>query len=109
MQSEPSRHVIPLWSYIANLELYKGERDHNDTTAMQLIQSGSKMCRRCFNAYEKCTKLINSLRASIAKVHVADVIGKEAEPDNSKNAAAMLPPPPKRIAICQTLQQLHLM
>ena len=35
MQSEPSCHVIPLWSYIANLELYKGERDHNDTTAKQ--------------------------------------------------------------------------
>ena len=51
-------------------------------------------------AYEKCTKLIYLLWASIATEHVADVIGKELEPDNSKNGAAMLLPPPMRIAIC---------
>ena len=39
LQSELSQHVIPLWTHIFNLELYKGERDQNDTRAMQLVHS----------------------------------------------------------------------
>ena len=56
------------------------------------------MCRKCFTAYDRCTKQIGTLRASIAKV--ADVIDDGSESDNSENGAAMLPPLPKRVAVC---------
>ena len=56
------------------------------------------MCRKWFTSYDRATKQIGTLRASIAKV--ADVIDNGSESDNSENGAAMLPPLPKRVAVC---------
>ena len=84
---------IPLLSHLVNLEM---ERDRNDVRAMQLVHSGAKMCRKCFTAYDRCTKQLSSLRASLGKL--AQKIHNES--DNSENGAAMLIPPPKGVAVC---------
>ena len=95
LQSESSQHIIPLWSHIFNLELQKGE---SGSRASGLVRAGAKLCRKFFNAYEKCTKLIDTLRASIAKVE--DMLELHEADTESENNTVMLPPPPKRVAVC---------
>ena len=90
LQSEASQQVIPLWIHILNLE---GQRE--DTKARQLVEAGARMCRKCFTAYERCTKQISLLRNSISKV--VAMFSDTPESDDSNSGAR--PPPPKRLAI----------
>ena len=98
LQSEQSRHVITLWSYIFNLEVQNTERETSDRRAQSLVDAGGRMCRKCFTAYDKCTQMIVTLRKSIG--NIADVIGNESESDNSDDGASLRPPAPKRVAFC---------
>lgn len=92
LQSEVSQSVVPLWKHILNLE------GQNDTSrASELVEVGARMCRKCFTAYERCTKQITSLRKSISKVVV--LLNDNSESDDSDSSAETRPPPPKRLAI----------
>ena len=77
LQSEASQQVMPLWIHILNLE---GQRE--DTKARQLVEAGVRMFRKCFTAYERCTKQISLLRNSISKV-VAFFNTPESDDSNS--------------------------
>ena len=85
LQSEVSQHVIPLSMHMEG----KGE-----TNSGQLVRAGARMCRRCFSAYDRCTKQITLLRKSISKV-----LDNGSESDNCNTGDPPLPPPPKRLAI----------
>ena len=64
---------------------------------MQLVDSGGKMCRKCFSDYDRCTKLISTLRKSLAKI--GDFIDRDSSSD-SEGTAEMQPPALKRVATC---------
>ena len=41
-----------------------------ETNSGQLVRAGARMCRRCFSAYDRCTKQITLLRKSISRYNV---------------------------------------
>ena len=51
------------------------------------------MCRKCFSAYERCTKIMHTLKQDVAKVH--DVTHANMSTDN----AFLTPPTPKKLAV----------
>ena len=53
------------------------------------------MCRKCFNAYEKCARLINDLRNKATKVGEVLGISSACSDDHS----SLVIPPPKRVAL----------
>lgn len=91
LQSEVSQHVVPLWKHILNLE-----GQNHTSRARKLVEAGARMGRKCFTAYERCTKQITSLRKSISKVVV--LLNDNSESEDSDSSAETRPPP-KRLAI----------
>ena len=65
LYSDASEHVRPLWCELFDKELVsKGI----ELQAQRLITSESgKMCRKCFAMFERCAKLLDSIRLDVAK------------------------------------------
>lgn len=93
--SDATSHVIPLWTHIVHLE-----GKVTEGRAKKLVKAGARMCRKCFTAYERCTKLMSVLQKSIANV-VSSMQGDSSESDESDDHCEppTQPPPPKRLAI----------
>ena len=92
LKSEASRHIIPLWTYILSQEL-QGERV---ISGINLVNRGGKICRTCFSAYDRCTKLMDTLRSSISQV--AELLQDSCTVEDP--VIALEPPAPKRVAVC---------
>lgn len=64
LQSDASKDVLPLWSSHFRDVVNRGGMNV-DVSA--LVKSGGKMCRRCFTAIQRCSKLLNEVKARIQK------------------------------------------
>ena len=65
LYTDASKHVKPLWCKLFDEEL---ENRGMEAQAQGLITSSSgKMCRRCFTVFERCAKLLNSVKQDVAK------------------------------------------
>lgn len=60
--SDSSRTVLPLWSYLFKEELnVRGM----SLDPFDLVRSGGKVCRKCFTALERSSKLLAELKDKI--------------------------------------------
>lgn len=61
------------------------------------------MCRKCFTTYDKATKMISSLRQSLAKavevLYESTCTDESTSDSDGENGNIALPPAPKRAAI----------
>ena len=57
------------------------------------MTDGGKICRKCFSAYERCTKIMHALKHDVAKA--LDVIHANMSTEN----AFLAPPAPKKLAV----------
>ena len=64
LETDSCQHVVPLWSQLFNDELQSREMD---ALPSQLLRSGGKMCRRCFQTFERCTKLLDTVKSNVKK------------------------------------------
>ena len=88
LQSESSRNVLPLWSSLFGEEV-QGRGVEVDV--MDFVRSGGKVCRSCFVALEKCTKILEGAKDSMRKaVDVGLNVGPGAQQQNSR--AFYIPP-----------------
>ena len=64
VRTTSSRHVVPLWS-----SLMKEEIDSRGAAlvAQSLIHDDGRMCRQCFNTFERASKLWEALKCNISK------------------------------------------
>ena len=61
LQTDASKHVLPLITHVLNEELKKlGYQD--DEFCNRLIRDCGRVCRKCFSTYERCNKLLNGIR-----------------------------------------------
>ena len=60
LETDSCQHVVPLWSQLFNDELQSREMS-------QLLRSGGKMCRRCLQTFERCTKLLDTVKSNVKK------------------------------------------
>ena len=73
LQSASSEHVVPVWKAFLEIVL-DGEESHADLDADTLISGGGdpskfgRMCRKCFNAYDKFQNLQTMLHCNLKKV-----------------------------------------
>ena len=110
LSTEASQHVKPLWCRIFDEELERrgiqAQASSFVTTATEIT---GRMCRQCFTCFDRCKKLIDSLKNGVGKaieafqrhdshlfrVHqTSHAIGVAMEVRSSLH-----PPPPKRVAV----------
>ena len=60
------------------------------------LVNGGNMCRKCFSAYDRCTKQMETLKQSVSKA--AEVL-REHLPQLEPNQVPPVPPAPKRVAV----------
>ena len=90
LSGDKSQHIVPLWISIFGDELQKrGERE----ILLQYMTDGRKICRKCFSAYERCTKIMHALKQDVAKA--LDVIHANMSTDNT----FLAPPAPKKLEV----------
>lgn len=63
MRSESSCHIVPLWMYLFS-QVLQGEE-------MALVNGEGKMCMKCFSAYDRFTKQLQTLKKSLSNITVA--------------------------------------
>ena len=105
LKSQASCLVIPLWTYIFSKELQGGERE-KEISGINLVDRGGKMCRKCFSAYDRCTKLMETLRTIFSKA--AELL-QDSCSGLENPTISLVPPAPKRVAIVWDLPQHPLM
>ena len=88
LQSEQSKHILPLWMDVFSEILQEG-----GTT---LVNAGGNMCRKCFSAYERCTKQIENLKQSLSTS--ASVL-RERISQLENREVRVVAPAPKRLAV----------
>ena len=88
---DKSQHIVPLWISIFGDELQK--RGEERERLLQYMTAGGKMCRKCFSAYERCMKIMHTLKQDVAKA--LDVTHANTSTDN----AFLAPPAPKKLAV----------
>ena len=88
VRTTSSRHVVPLWS-----SLMKEEIDSRGAAlvAQSLIHDDGRMCRQCFNTFERASKLWEALKCNISKA--ADIFIPSNAPSTGQRN---VPPTPKR-------------
>ena len=103
--TEASSEVKAFW-----IEIFDGElaRRGISPQGARLLTNGDsgRMCRRCFTVYERCKKLLNSLKKDVCKavdkfqLENAFSIPTAAEsPDSPRSRIYSVPPAPKRRAV----------
>jgi hypothetical protein len=63
LQSEASKHVIPLWSSLFQEEL--NGRGILNIDALGLVRDGGRVCRKCFTVLKRCSRLLNDVKSNI--------------------------------------------
>ena len=63
---------------------------------MTLVNAGGNMCKKCFNAYDRCTKQIETLQQALS--NAAEVLQASLS-HLQQSEVQPLPPPPKRVAV----------
>lgn len=108
LSSEASQHVKPLWCRIFDETL---ERKGIQAQACSFVTTISgRMCRRCFTSFERCTKLIDTLKNDVGKAVEAfqqdgnyfsnpHVVQEVEVPVSVPSRSYSHPPPPKRVAV----------
>ena len=86
-----SRHVVPLWSSLLEEEISTRGRS---LSVQSLVDNDGRMCRQCFNVFERASKLWESLKSNVSKV--ADVLIPTDAPFTSSHCCLNVPPTPKR-------------
>ena len=102
-----SQHVKPLWCRIFDEELER--RGIQAQPSFFTTEIAGRICRRCFTCFDRCTKLIDSLKNGVGKAieafqrhdshlfcvnQTSHAIGVSMEFRSSLH-----PPPPKRMAV----------
>lgn len=62
LQSEASRHVLPLWTTLFQEEL---SASGISLDVSELAKNGGRVCRKCFTSLERCSKLLKDVKANI--------------------------------------------
>ena len=60
-----SQHVKPLWCRIFDEELER--REIQVQPSLITTEIAERICRRCFTCFDRCTKLIDSLKNGLKK------------------------------------------
>ena len=98
--TEASNGVKVFWSELFDEEL---SRRGMSPQAAFLINNSGRICRRCFTVYERCKKLLDSLKQDLCKA--VDIFEREntfiptLDSSNRASNYSALPPAPKRRAI----------
>ena len=93
LHSESSKHVVPLWSSLFGDELRS--RGKNLDVLGLVEHEGGRVCRRCFSALDRCTKLLDTVRAGITKA----VDANEAVPTTSSSSSLRIGIPPPTFSV----------
>ena len=90
IRTTPSRHVVPLWS-----SLMKEEIDSRGTSlaAQSLIDDDGRMCRQCFNTFERASKVWETLKCNISKA--ADIFIPNDAPSTRQYNVLPVPKRPR--------------
>lgn len=84
LQSEASKHVLPLWSSLFQDALSSSGVNFD---VLDLVRSGGKMCRQCFTALERCSRLVDDVKGRIQKaVHAVGSVSQQRGAASSLNA-----------------------
>ena len=90
LKNKSSEEVVNIWQYIYE-ELLRASPGGAHT----IVTAGGKMCRKCFNSYERCAKLISTLKSNAETA--AEVLALSVECNNDQSSFTA--PAPKRIAV----------
>ena len=110
LSTEASQHVKPLWCTIFDEELERRGIQAQGRSFVTTEVAG-RMCRRCFMCFDRCTKLIDSLKNCVGKAieafqchdsHLFSVNQSSRAigvPMVIPSRSSFHPPPPKRVAV----------
>lgn len=66
LQTRASQVIVPLWSEIFGKELANHGLFREEP--LDLVQEGNgRMCRKCFACFERCVKLLQTLKDGVCK------------------------------------------
>ena len=86
-----SSHVLPLWTALVTEEI---SQRSTSATAQSLVENIKRMCRQCFNTFERASKLWQTLKANMVKAGNAYI--PRYAPPVAIDRPCEVPPTPKR-------------
>ena len=110
LSTEASQHVKPLWCKLFDDALEQKGIQAQASPFVTTIEG--RMCRRCFTCFERCTKLMDSLRKDVDKAvevfqHDHNYFSVDLNPQSqavgftisTPSQSFSHPPAPKRVAV----------
>ena len=109
LSTDASKHVKLLWCKIFDDELE--QRGMQAQASSFVATTARRMCRRCFTCFERCAKLINSLKNGVGKAievfqqdNIYLFVNQSPQrtigvPISIPPRSSLHPPPSKRVAV----------